>query len=219
MAFAPGRLMLFPPVDAEGHRRRHGHPRVPRAGTGRGCGRADGSGRRPAWSPSTSVEPVARESLTDAERARAPGSAGLDELLELVDGERTGAIYRIDLHLAGPDPRVALRESAPDDAEVADPRPCSAASTEPAGTGRGPRRCCRAIASGPGVRAVELAAAIRPERDPFKLDVRKLKELGLTESLQPGLSAVATRSAVLAHSSVRCALGDPASTIDPDRCR
>jgi hypothetical protein len=36
------------------------------------------------------------------------------------------------------------------------------------------------------VRAADLAASFGRERDPFKLDVRKLKELGLTESLRPG---------------------------------
>ena len=44
----------------------------------------------------------------------------------------------------------------------------------------------RAIADGPGVRAADLAAGFGRDRDPFKLDVRKLKELGLTESLRPG---------------------------------
>ena len=44
----------------------------------------------------------------------------------------------------------------------------------------------RAIGSQPGTRAVELAAGLGRTRDPFKLDVRKLKELGLTESLRPG---------------------------------
>jgi hypothetical protein len=36
------------------------------------------------------------------------------------------------------------------------------------------------------VRAAELAAAVGRDRHRFKLDVRKLKELGLTESLEVG---------------------------------
>jgi hypothetical protein len=36
------------------------------------------------------------------------------------------------------------------------------------------------------VRAGDLAAAAGRERHPFKTDVRKLKELGLTESLEVG---------------------------------
>ena len=36
------------------------------------------------------------------------------------------------------------------------------------------------------MRAADLAAAFGREMLPFKVDVRKLKELGLTESLRPG---------------------------------
>jgi hypothetical protein len=42
------------------------------------------------------------------------------------------------------------------------------------------------IAGNPGVRAEDLAASVGREKMPFKLDVRKLKELGLTESLTTG---------------------------------
>jgi len=42
------------------------------------------------------------------------------------------------------------------------------------------------IARRPAVRAAELAAELGRERAPFKLDVRKLKRLGLTISLERG---------------------------------
>ena len=42
------------------------------------------------------------------------------------------------------------------------------------------------IASRPEVRAEDLAAMVGREKPPFKLDVRKLKNLGLTESLRVG---------------------------------
>ena len=44
----------------------------------------------------------------------------------------------------------------------------------------------RAIAAAPGLRAGDLAAGLGRERLPFKADVRKLKALGLTESLEVG---------------------------------
>lgn len=44
----------------------------------------------------------------------------------------------------------------------------------------------RAIADRPGVRAADLAASFGRETQPFKLDVRKLKVLGLTLSLEVG---------------------------------
>ncbi|HJW62866.1 MAG TPA: hypothetical protein VJ849_05160, partial [Actinomycetes bacterium] len=44
----------------------------------------------------------------------------------------------------------------------------------------------RLIGDQPGVRAGDLAGQRGRERHPFKTDVRKLKELGLTESLEVG---------------------------------
>ena len=44
----------------------------------------------------------------------------------------------------------------------------------------------RLIAAHPGVRAGDLAAMVERDRASFKTDVRKLKSLGLTESLEVG---------------------------------
>ena len=49
-----------------------------------------------------------------------------------------------------------------------------------------PRRRCELIARTPEVRAGDLAAELGQERLPFKANVRKLKALGLTESLEVG---------------------------------
>jgi hypothetical protein len=143
------------------------------------------------------VEPVARDSLTDAD-ARSAGLAGLDELLELVDRRPAGTIYRIDLRLAGPDPRVALRETEPDHAETA--RLLGRLERLDRASRHGPwtEAVLRAIDERPGTRAGDLAAGFGRERDPFKLDVRKLKELGLTESLRPGYRLSPRGRAVLA---------------------
>ncbi|CAN5758193.1 hypothetical protein BH20ACT23_BH20ACT23_17740 [soil metagenome] len=42
------------------------------------------------------------------------------------------------------------------------------------------------IRDNPAVRAADLAVTLGRETQPFKRDVRKLKELGLTESLEVG---------------------------------
>jgi hypothetical protein len=130
------------------------------------------------------VEPVARESLTDDD-ARSAGLADLDELLGLVD-RRAGTIYRVDLHLAGPDPRVALRESTPSEPEVGEVIRRLERLDRASHHGPWTAQVLRGIADNPGLRATDLAASFGRTRDPFKLDVRKLKELGLTESLRPG---------------------------------
>jgi hypothetical protein len=141
------------------------------------------------------VEPVTRESLTEAD-ARSAGMRDLSELLALVD-RRPGTTYRIDLRLVGPDPRVALREATPDASQLA------AITARPTRLDRASRHgpwtaaVLRAIDVNPGMRAADLAASVGRERDPFKLDVRKLKELGLTESLRPGYRLSRRGEAVL----------------------
>ena len=54
-----------------------------------------------------------------------------------------------------------------------------------------------AIRDRPGVRAPDLAASLGSATQPFKRDVRKLKELGLTESLEVGYRLSARGSAFL----------------------
>ena len=94
---------------------------------------------------------------------------------------------RIAFHLAGEDPRVALRErselTADDVAELGRRLGrLDGASTH----GPWTDAVLRLIAERPGVRAGDLAESLGRERLPFKADVRKLKGLGLTESLEVG---------------------------------
>jgi hypothetical protein len=131
------------------------------------------------------VEAVERDALDDGD-ARAAGFATRDELLAFVDRRETGTIYRIRLRLAGPDPRVALRESLPDPAELAEIERRLARLDRASSHGAWTRAVLQAIRDGPGVRAAELAEQFGRETRPFKVDVRKLKELGLTESLSRG---------------------------------
>jgi hypothetical protein len=123
--------------------------------------------------------------ITDADARRA-GFADRDALLAELAG-RAGRLYRIEFHLAGADPRIALRERSaltPDDLAELERRlsRLDSASTH----GRWTDDALRLIAARPGVRAGDLAEAMGRERLAFKTDVRKLKALGLTESLPVG---------------------------------
>ena len=131
-----------------------------------------------------SVEPVFEQAITDADARRA-GAAGRDELIAGLRPE--GTLYRIEFRLAGPDPRIALRERADMDAgerAVIDAR----LARLDAASRHGPwtARVLELIARRPATRAPDLAAELGRETAPFKADVRKLKELGLTESLERG---------------------------------
>lgn len=118
----------------------------------------------------TSCEVV--EAISDAD-ARAAGFASPDEVEARM--RKTGRVYRVGLRVAGPDPRVALRDAPPDEAVFA------ALAKYPWA-----RDYLSAIAERPGVRAPDLAESFGRETAAFKRDIRKLKELGLTESLDVG---------------------------------
>lgn len=131
-----------------------------------------------------SVQPVAAAELTEAD-ARAAGHPDLAALHAQLRGD--APIHRITLRLAGPDPRVALRAraelSAAERAEL-DRRLGRLDQTSRGGPWTA--TVLALIAANPGVRAPDLAAWLGRETLPFKRDVRKLKELGLTESLPVG---------------------------------
>jgi hypothetical protein len=131
-----------------------------------------------------SVEPIGEEDVTD-EDARRAGAPDRETLLSRLRPE--GRLHRVEFRLAGPDPRIALRErsrvSAAERAEI-DAR----LARLDAASRHGPwtRTVLGLIADRPGTRAPDLAASLGRETAPFKADVRKLKELGLTESLEVG---------------------------------
>jgi hypothetical protein len=118
------------------------------------------------------------DDLTDDE-ARQAGWASREAVIKQF-AARTGDLYRIELHLAGPDPRAVLRERVPDDDELA------ALRRRVDRMGPWALDYLQAIADRPGVRAPDLAESFEMETRPFKLRVRRLKELGLTESLRIG---------------------------------
>ncbi len=134
----------------------------------------------------TSVDEVADDAIGEDDARRA-GSASLDELLAFLAKRPDRPVFRIGLRYAGEDPRVALRE---DDAVDAAERARIAARLErlDRASTRGPwtAETLAIIGRRPEVRAADLAEELGVERLVFKRDVRKLKELGLTESLEVG---------------------------------
>ena len=123
------------------------------------------------------VAPIRPDQVTD-EDARAAGHR--DRAHALAELRPDGQLYRIRFHVAGDDPRSALREDtdfAPDEA---------------AKLRRAVQRLewglpvLRLIAERPTTVSTELAAEVGMERFEFKQRVRRLKALGLTESLKVG---------------------------------
>jgi hypothetical protein len=132
------------------------------------------------------VDAVSGSDITEVE-ARMAGYDSLASLHSQLHKRNEGQVYRIALHLSGPDPRDELRQRAAlttDEVEELARRLDRFDSR----SARGPwtRTVLEIISENPGTRAADLAAMIQVEKVWLKPNVRKLKELGLTESLSPG---------------------------------
>lgn len=128
------------------------------------------------------VEIVDPAAITDEEAVLA-GHPHADMVRKRLAGEEGWETYRVTLSYAGPDPRIALREAA------------DLTADEVAAIDTRLERLDRASSHGPWTlhyldlirrhpqrRAPDLAEMEGRETAPFKIDVRKLKALGLTIS-------------------------------------
>lgn len=133
----------------------------------------------------TAVDPVGPEGVDD-DAARGAGFRSGAAARDWIERRGEGELYRVGLRLAGPDPRVALREDDDLDAAAVDAIRARLARMDRAAPEPWTRAYLELIAARPGVVARTLAEGLGMERDPFKIRVRRLKELGLTESLEVG---------------------------------
>jgi hypothetical protein len=106
-------------------------------------------------------------------------------------------MYRVGVRHAGADPRVKPRNTIPGESELVDIQRRLDRLDAVGGHGAWTRETLRLIGDRPEVRAGDLARSLGREKMPFKLDVRKLKELGLTESLERGYRLSPRGQAVL----------------------
>lgn len=117
--------------------------------------------------------------------ARAAGFAGRVALFAELDARREGDVYRIAFRLAGADPRIALRS---DDRLSADEIADLSRRLDRMDAASAPwtRAVLTRIARNEGEAAGQIAAAFGIDKPVLKRNIRKLKELGLTESLETG---------------------------------
>jgi hypothetical protein len=157
-----------------------------------------------------SVDRVPVGSLTAADARRA-GAASLAALRQGLDrGHADRPVYRIGLRYAGVDPRQALREAVPDAAEIDVIVAWLDRLDRASPTGPWTRATLLLIDDLPATRAPDLAQRMGRDTLSFKQNVRKLKERGLTESLDIGYRLSARGAAVLDHEGrPRSAAGRP----------
>ncbi|WP_026875568.1 hypothetical protein [Jiangella gansuensis] len=135
----------------------------------------------------TSVAVVDPAAITDDD-ARAAGHPDAASLVADLPGEPQNPTYRIEFRLAtGPDPRAELAAGADLDAAEIE-RITARLDRLDRASSAGPwtRETLRLVEEHPERRAGDLADLAGRERAPFKLDVRKLKNLGLAESYPVG---------------------------------
>lgn len=130
------------------------------------------------------VQPIGPTEIsgTDAKRA---GCASREELLTELD-RWEGQIYRIELGPIEEDPRIALRATRVEGPELESVLRRLKRMDASSPSGPWSRETLELIRDHPEVRAGDLSARLGLERLKFKQNVRKLKALGLTESLPIG---------------------------------
>lgn len=132
------------------------------------------------------VEKTALTKITEDD-AKAAGFATRAALLKEIAKHPGGDLYRIKLKLGGADPRIALRQDGNlSKTEMKNVLAALSRLDQTSEHGPWTASTLRLIDKYPARRAPDLAASQR--RDPmiFKRDVRKLKDLGLTEALEIG---------------------------------
>jgi hypothetical protein len=135
------------------------------------------------------VELVRVRDITAAD-ARAAGFAGRAELVAYLDTHPSGParpttrVYRVALHHGGDGDRVEIAL----DADVTDADVAAIRARLAKLDARAPwtKRTLALIARHPRVAASKLAKKLGRDTLPFKVDVRKLKRLGLTQSFEVG---------------------------------
>ncbi|MGQ0841737.1 hypothetical protein [Actinokineospora sp.] len=133
------------------------------------------------------VDKVAPARITKRD-ARAAGYGSADEARADLRGDPADPVYRVRLRpAAGPDPRAELAAAADlDGGEIAAIAARLDRLDQAGSHGPWTRVTLRLIEARPATRAPDLAASLGRETQPFKVDVRKLKNLGLTLSLEVG---------------------------------
>ncbi|MFI5625693.1 hypothetical protein ACIA03_19660 [Nocardioides sp. NPDC051685] len=131
-----------------------------------------------------SVAPVSADSLTEDDARRA--GTTLADLLAFLS-RKDGEVYRIEMRYGGDDDeRIALRTKRPGKKETDALIGTLADMDRRSRRGPWTREHLELIEARPGELAETIAASIGREKKPFKADIRRLKELGLTESLPVG---------------------------------
>lgn len=147
-----------------------------------------------------SIAELADVSAIEEKDVDRSGAASLAELRDRLGPPTDGTtLFRIEFRNVGSDPRDELREQIPVGDDLADLLVKMSRLDARSNFGPWTHATLAAIRDQPAVRAPDLAEQFGRETKPFKLDVRKLKSQGLTESLKVGYQLSPRGRALLAY--------------------
>ncbi|MCW3467758.1 hypothetical protein [Chitinophaga nivalis] len=133
-----------------------------------------------------SIKKIAPGKITAADAVKA-GYKDLKDLLDTFQKIPTGDIYKIQVRYYAADPRIQLREQTALTTEEITTIKTQLERLD-AYSKQGPWTIdiLKAIKANPKLRAADLAIKTGKEKDWLKLNIRKLKNIGLTISYEPG---------------------------------
>ncbi|GLU56868.1 ASCH domain-containing protein [Dyadobacter frigoris] len=126
------------------------------------------------------------DKITDADAQKA-GFAAAQPLVQLLESQKDGEIYKIEVVFDSESPRIELREEVAIDEEELEALKIALENLDKfSKVGKWTTKTLIAIQENPKLRAADLAIKAKKEKEWLKLNIRKLKALGLTISHEPG---------------------------------
>lgn len=133
-----------------------------------------------------STKEISLSEITDTDAAKA-GFATAQALVQLLESQKEGLIYKIELSFDSEDPRIELRENVSLEEEEFETLKAALDNLDKfSKVGKWTTKTLQAIQENPKMKAADLAVKAKKEKEWLKLNVRKLKGLGLTISHEPG---------------------------------
>lgn len=149
------------------------------------------------------IEEISLSQILDDE-AKSAGLKDAASLVALLGKQDEGQVYRIGVQFDSEDPRVELRETEElGEADFVEIQKELLNLDKHSKTGKWTGKVLEAIKENPRLKAADLAVLVKREKEWLKLNVRKLKGLGLTISHEPGYSISPRGEAYLAKLGVK----------------
>lgn len=132
------------------------------------------------------IKKTDQDKISNDEACKA-GFKDLDSLLKKLNAGKDGQIYKIKVRYHSPDPRIALRQDDSfSDKELVELKKKLDRLDTYSRQGVWTREILETILENPQRKAADLASLTGREKDWLKRNIRKLKNLGLTVSHNPG---------------------------------